>query len=193
MSKHFGVAGRLLSLAILALPAFAANYTLVLNPEGTKIQWTLKDVLHTVHGSFRLTQGRIEFDTATGNASGQVIVSAASGESGDGARDRRMHANVLESVRYPEATFVPSSFEGMLTIPGSSKIRVRGVLTIHGAPHDVVMDVQANSATSSQLHSVMSVEIPYVAWGMKDPSNFLLKVSKTVSVTIDASGSLQKQ
>ena len=193
MSKHLAIAGRLLSLAILAMPAFAAGYALELNPEATKIQWTLKDVLHTVHGSFRLTKGKIDVDTATGKASGQVVVNAASGESGDGARDRRMHANVLESVRYPEATFVPSSFEGMLTIPGSSNIRVRGVLTLHGVPHDVTLDVQANSSAPNQLHSVMSLEIPYVAWGMKDPSNFLLKVNKTVSVTIDASGSLQKQ
>lgn len=193
MRNRIGVAGRLLALAILAMPAFAASYTLELNPEASKIQWTLGDVLHTVHGSFRLTKGRIDFDTATGKASGLVVVNAASGESGDGSRDRRMHARVLESARYPEATFVPSGFEGALTIPGSSKIRVRGVLTMHGAPHDMTMDVQVNAETPGQLRSVMTFEIPYVAWGMKDPSNFLLKVNKTVSVAIDAAGSIEKQ
>ncbi|HVW87362.1 MAG TPA: YceI family protein, partial [Bryobacteraceae bacterium] len=86
-----------LLLALLAIPAFAADYSLQLTPDNTNIDWTLGDVLHTVHGTFRLKHGAITFDPDTGKAAGEVVVDVQSGESGSGARDRRMHANVLES------------------------------------------------------------------------------------------------
>jgi len=36
----------------------------------------------------------------------------------------------------------------------------------------------------------MSFNLPYVAWGMKDPGNFLLKVSTSAQMTIETSGPL---
>src|SRR5690349_13265330 len=87
----------------------AANATdeivLDLNPAQTEINFTLPDVLHTVHGTFQLKSGTVRFDPATGAASGAVIVDVSSGASGSPARDRRMHKEILESGRYPEAIF----------------------------------------------------------------------------------------
>jgi polyisoprenoid-binding protein YceI len=182
----------LLALAVLALPAFGADYSLDLKPENTKVQWTLGDVLHTVHGTFRLKQGKIDFDTETGKASGQVVVDVASGNSGSEARDSRMHSNVLESAKYPEAIFVPVRVEGTLSVPGTSNVKVHGTFTIHGASHEMAIDVQATVA-ADQIRATMSFDIPYVAWGMKDPSNFMLKVNKTVQLSIEAAGPLRKQ
>lgn len=181
----------LLALAAVAIPASAADYTFEAKPEITKVQFTLTDPLHTVRGTFSIKQGRIDFSTDTGKASGQVIVDVASGNSGSDARDSRMHANVLESKKYPEAVFVPDRVEGTISIPGASTLKVRGTLTIHGAAHELTIDVK-ESAAAEQMHATMTFDIPYVAWGMKDPSNFLLKVGKTVQMTIDAGGTLQK-
>src|SRR3974390_2960546 len=108
-SSHFmTLRNTILGLAIFAAPAFAAQYSFELNPENTKIQWTLGDVLHRVNGSFNLKRGHIDFDTEDGKASGDVVVDVTSGNSGSAARDSRMHTNVLESTKYPEATFVPN-------------------------------------------------------------------------------------
>lgn len=178
--------------AALSLPLSAADYRLELKPDATQIRFTLGDVLHTVNGTFRLKRGAIEFDTATGKASGEIVVDVASGESGSGARDSRMHANVLESKKYPEATFAPESVEGALAVPGASSVKLRGKFTIHGATHDAALDVRA-TATEDRLTAAIGFDLPYVAWGMKDPSNFLLKVEKTVKLTIDASGPLEKR
>lgn len=179
-------------VAAIAIPAFASDYTLDLKPENTKIEWTLSDPLHTVHGTFTLTRGEIDFDPATGRASGQVIVDVTSGASGSDARDRKMHSTVLESAKYPEAIFTPSAIEGALAVPGASNIKVRGMLTIHGMAHEMTMDVRATS-TADQMQAAITFDVPYVAWGMKNPSNFLLKVSKTVRVSIEATGPIRKR
>lgn len=52
------------------------------------------------------------------------------------------------------------------------------------------MDVRT-SCTDHDADATMSFDLPYVAWGLKDPSNFLLKVNKSARMTIDAAGSLR--
>jgi polyisoprenoid-binding protein YceI len=176
-------------LAGAAVPALAAHYSIELNSANTKIEFTLGDVLHTVHGTFALRSGTIDFDPDSGAASGRVVIDVASGNSGSEARDHRMHKNVLESAKYPEATFVPDSVEGKVAIPGQSSIKLHGMLTIHGAAHEITMNVEEKS-TSSVMDATVRFEIPYVAWGMKDPSNFMLRVNKTVQVSMQTNASL---
>jgi polyisoprenoid-binding protein YceI len=180
----------LIAFLAFALSALAADYTLDLRPEATKVQFTLTDPLHTVHGIFNLKHGQIDFNTDTGKASGQVVVDVASGNSGSDARDSRMQANVLESKKYPEAVFIPDRVEGVVAVPGASSVKVHGTFTVHGAPHEMTMEVHT-SGTAERMRATMAFEIPYVAWGMKDPGNFILKVSKTVAMTIETTGPLQ--
>ena len=131
-------------------------------------------------------------NTETGKASGQVVVDVTSGDSGSDARDYRMHSNVLESRKYPEAVFAPDRVDGAIALQGGSTVKVHGSFTIHGVAHELTMEVQTK-ATSEQLHATMTFEIPYVAWGMKDPSNFIWKVDRTVQMSIETSGALQKR
>lgn len=177
----------LLALAF-ALRLVAAEQSLALTPENTKIEWTLTDPLHTVHGSFKLKRGSVTFDTSTGKAAGEVVVDVKSGESGSGARDGRMHANVLESSKYPEAVFRPDRIDGKIAAQGVSSLKLHGSLQIHGSAHEVTMDVELK-ASGGQADTGIAFAIPYVAWGMKDPSNFLLKVGKTVQMTIHTTAS----
>ena len=93
-----------------------------LNPAQTEINFTLPDVLHTVHGTFQLKSGTVRFDPATGAASGAVIVDVTSGASGSPARDRKMHKEILESRRYPEAVFTPKRVEGRFVFRGSGGV-----------------------------------------------------------------------
>jgi polyisoprenoid-binding protein YceI len=144
--------------------------------------------MHTVHGTFHLTRGRIDFDSETGRASGEVIVDTTSGKTGNDSRDANMHKTVLESQQFPQAIFVPDRVEGKVLVSGSSSVKVHGMLTVHGAAREMTMDVQTSASADRQMKATMSFEIPFVAWGMKDPSTFMLKVGKMVKMTIDASG-----
>ena len=95
--------------ALLSSAAMAAcaETAIDLDPSKTEINFTLHDMIHKVHGSFQLKRGSLHFDPDNGKASGEIVIDVASGESGSRFRDRRMHRDVLESERYPEAIFTP--------------------------------------------------------------------------------------
>jgi polyisoprenoid-binding protein YceI len=169
-------------LFLVCLPA-ASSTSLDLDPAQTEIQFTLHDVLHTVHGTFKLKRGSIHFDPDSGQASGEIVVDVTSGASGSDARDGRMHKEILESQRFPEAVFIPEHIDGKLAIQGPSQIDVRGVFKIHGADHPLTLHFEVQRAGDPYTASTHFV-IPYVQWGMKNPSNFMLRVDKTVDMDI---------
>ncbi|MGB6942543.1 MAG: YceI family protein [Bryobacteraceae bacterium] len=169
-------------LLLLCVPA-AGSMSLDLDPAKTKVQFTLHDVLHTVHGTFQLKSGSIHFDPDSGKASGEIVVDVGSGTSGSEARDHRMHKEILQSQRYPLATFTPDHVDGKLVPQGQSQIDVHGVFQLHGADHELTLHFQVERMGDQYAASTHFV-IPYVEWGMKNPSNFLLKVDKTVDVDV---------
>ena len=161
------------------------------DPATTKVEYTLGDVLHAVHDTFRLKSGSMHFDPATGAAGGLLVVDAASGESGNGTRDRKMNKEILETQKYPEATFTPKQVVGQLAAEGASKVQVKGVFRLHGADHDLTLDVPAQ-VSGNQVTLQTSFEIPFVKWGMKDPSTFVLRVNKEVQMSISGTERLSR-
>jgi polyisoprenoid-binding protein YceI len=180
--------GILAALFLLGV-AYGDDLQLHLDSSSTKVEWTLGDVLHTVHGTFKLKRGDLRFDPATGHVSGELIVDATSGDSGSGARDSRMHKNVIESAKYPEIRFVPDHVDGKINLQGDSDVKLHGMFTIHGAAHEVTMPLKTHIA-QQQLTATIDFPVPYVKWGMKDPSNFLLRVKDTVDIEIHTTGHL---
>ena len=157
--------------------------TFDLDPAKTQIDFTLHDPLHTVHGSFDLKRGNMKLDPETGKASGEMVIDVPSGISGNGSRDKRMHKEILESQKYPEAVFTPDGVLGKIEPQGTSEIDVHGNFRIHGADHEIVIHFQVQ-ANGSQFTATGHFLIPYVKWGMKNPSNFLLKVDDKVEMDV---------
>ena len=156
-----------------------------LNPDKTSIRWALNTTLHTVHGTFRLKSGEFRIDPTTGAASGLIVVDASSGESGDSARDRRMHGDVLESGSFPEITYRPSHVSGTVDLANEGDVTIDGTFRIHGADHPLQLIVHLQPEGSATKLSTRFT-IPYVAWGMKDPSRAFLHVDKQVALDLDA-------
>ncbi len=170
-------------IASLAL----ADDTFQLDPAGSEIHFSLHDLLHTVRGGFKLKRGEIRWDRVTGKAAGEIVIDVASGASGNGWRDKRMHQEILESQKYPEAVFVPDSVQGRLETEGESQFDVHGVLTIHGAGHEMTLSLLVDAQGGGRYTATSRFSIPYVVWGMQDPSNFLLRVDKKVELEVKAS------
>jgi len=160
-----------------------ADQAFDLDPAKTQIAFSVHSTLHTVHGTFQLKRGNIRFDPETGKASGEIVIDVASGNSGSGSRDKRMHKEILESQKYPEAVYTPDRVEGRLSPGGSSEIDVHGKFRIHGGEHEVSLHFQVQ-ANSNQYRASTHFAIPYIEWGMKNPSNFLLKVDDKVEMDI---------
>ena len=173
----------LVSLTIAAASLDSQTAVLRIDPTQTQVEFTLGAVLHTVHGTFRLKSGEMRFDPATGAASGQLVVDATSADTGDGARDKNMHKVVLESARYPEIVFRPDRVLGKVAAQGASQVRLHGTFSIHGADHEVEMPTQVE-ATGGQYAATVKFSVPFVQWGMKDPSTLFLRVEKHVDITI---------
>jgi len=163
---------------------------LTLDPAQTQIHFTLGAFLHTVHGTFTLAQGALTLDPSTGAATGLILIHASTGQSGDAARDRDLQQKVLESQQYPDITFAPTRLDGALPPQGgNAHLTLHGVLRLHGQDHDLALPVEAY-LTPGHFTATTKISIPYVAWGLHDPSNLILHVAKVVQLTIQTSGTL---
>lgn len=157
------------------------------SPANTTINFTLGDILHTVHGSFQLKRGNVEYDPATGAVSGDIVADATSGQSGNRSRDHRMHKEILESGKYSEIVFRPDKVEGALSNSGTSNVQVHGVFSIHGSDHELTVPVRVQVFPDHWIAD-SHFTVPYVKWGIKNPSTFFLRVSESVEIDVHASG-----
>ncbi|MGH9612174.1 MAG: YceI family protein, partial [Bryobacteraceae bacterium] len=171
------------------VPLLAQQITVQLDPSKTTINFTVGAVLHTVHGNFQLQRGQIGLDAASGNVSGEIDVDAASGGSGNQSRDHRMHREILESGKYPEIRFFPTHLRGVVVPHGESHVELEGQFEIHGTKHRLTIpaDVQISG---DDVKATARFAIPYVAWGMKNPSTFILRVDQKVEIEVEAAGRL---
>lgn len=181
----------LLLLAMPATPVHAQELNLRLDPEATRITFTLGATMHTVEGSAPLTAGELSVDLGTRTVSGTVTVEARALKTGNKGRDKKMHAEVLESEQFPEIVLTPERFEGTLAPTGTSQITVHGTLEVHGESHPVELPTKV-SLEADQATARLTFSVPYVEWGMEDPSTFVLRVAKKVDVVVEAVATLEE-
>ncbi len=165
---------------------------LKINPDKTTLHWTLDTSLHTVHGTFFLKGGTFHFNPATGDAGGEIVAIATSGQSGNGPRDKRMHREILETAKYPEVVFRPKHVYGNVSRSGPCDVKVSGTMSIHGSDHEMTAGVHAE-LTGDHWAGTGTFEVPYISWGMKEPSNFLLKVKPVVNIELEMAGAVASQ
>jgi len=179
----------LVALLFLAPCAFAQHQTFSVNPDASQVAFALAGSGHHVNGTFHVQSGTIDFDRTAATIAGSVVVAAGSGNSGDQGRDKNMNNSVLDVAHFAEISFVPKSFQGAIAPAGDSTVQVTGVFTLHGTPHDLTVPMQihiAGAALTAKTHFT----VPYVKWGLKDPSIFILKVAKEVDIDLSLTGTL---
>jgi polyisoprenoid-binding protein YceI len=150
-----------------AQPAFGQSRIFVADPNQSRVEFTLGDILHTVHGTFHLKSGDLRFDPRTGVAGGQLTVDADSGDSGSKARDRRMKKEILETQDYPDIIFTARQVKGPIASQGKSQVELDGIMILHGQSHpmEITVPITVNGDTVS---ADIPFEVPYVKWGLKN-------------------------
>jgi polyisoprenoid-binding protein YceI len=171
----------------VSLNAAAQQLRLEFSPANTAVTFALGDLLHTVRGSFLLKHGDVEYNFSTATVAGALVIDASSGQSGNRIRDRKMHREILESARYSEITFRPDRIEDDIAPSGASTIKVHGLFSLHGADHELTMPVRVQVFPDHWIADT-HFTIPYVKWGIKNPSAFLLRVSESVEIAVHATG-----
>ena len=176
-----------LIVAAAALQAQAVH--LDFEPARTKVEYSVWSTLHTVHGTFQLKRGAIDYDVTTGKASGEIVIDAASGKSGSDGRDGKMSKTILEAEKYPEIKFMPNRVEGTIQ---QEQVKLHGQFLLHGATHEMTMTAKVHKE-GGVLKTDSTFQIPYIQWGLKNPSTFILKVKDTVDIHIEAEARLKEK
>lgn len=160
-----------------------------LDPAQSKVEFALDATLHTVHGSFILKPSTIYFDPQAGTASGGFVVDATSGNSGNKGRDKKMHKEIIESAKFPEIRFSVQKFHGTLPSNGTAQVEMAGTMTLRGSDHPMTVTAPV-MVDNGRVSADIPFEVPYVQWGLKNPSTFLLRVSDKVTIVVHATGAV---
>jgi hypothetical protein len=73
-------------------------------------------------------------------------------------------------------------------LSGDEVVTVEGAFRIHGAEHHLQLRIHIHPEGNA-ITLKTQFTVPYVDWGMKDPSIFVLRVNKTVDIEIEATAS----
>jgi polyisoprenoid-binding protein YceI len=176
-----------LASAAAAPPVGAEALIFTLDPEDTQVSFTLAATLHTVKGRVSAVQGEIRVDTVSGRAEGEIILDARTAETGNRQRDAKMYRDVLMTEKHPEIVLRPVEIQGKLAKMGPSQVEVLGEILIAGRKHPLRFSARLDRR-GTRVEGRASFVVPYVAWGLSDPSTFLLRVAKEVEVTINFVG-----
>lgn len=164
-----------------------AQLIVSVDPAHSALHWTLDTTLHLVHGTFALKRGEVTVDLATGNATGEIVADAMSGQTDNDSRDKKMHQEILETARFPEIVFRVNQIEGLAAPLNKAQVKLHGTFLVHGTQHEMIVPADVEF-TGDHWNGTAKFVVPYIAWGIKNPSNFLLKASPTVDVELDFSG-----
>ncbi|HUY82093.1 MAG TPA: YceI family protein [Acidobacteriaceae bacterium] len=177
--------------AVLAPAAFAQHQTFVVNPDASEVKMTLKTTHELVNGTFHVQSGSIEFDPSTPKMQGSVVVLAGSGKTGNDMRDRKMDKDILKVEQYATVSFEPKTYTGAIARSGDSTIQVTGIFTLLGTPREITIPILVHlegTTATVKAHFV----VPYIQWGLKDPSFMFWKADKDVAIDLFLEGTISK-
>lgn len=181
-----------LSIAVLSFAtAVAQHQTFTLDPSASEVRIKLNTTHEVVNGTFHVESGTIAFDRTPPQMDGQIVVVAGSGNTGNGMRDKRMTKDILKADRFTSVSFSPKTYTGTLAASGDSTIQVTGVFTLLGTPHDLTVPLQIH-IDGTHATAKAQFTIPYVQWGLKNPSFLIWKVENDVALTLNLVGEVSK-
>jgi polyisoprenoid-binding protein YceI len=178
-------------VGLLAPAALAQHQTFVVNPDSSEVKMTLNTTHEVVNGTFHIQSGSIGFDRSNPQMSGSMVVLAGSGKTGNGSRDKKMNKDILVVEQYATVSFEPKTYSGPIAPSGDSTLQVTGIFTLLGKPHQITIPILVHlegANTAVKAHFV----VPYIEWGLKDPSFLVWKADHDVAIDLSLAGTISK-
>jgi YceI-like domain len=176
------------ALALIFAPAVLAQHqTFAVNSDASEVKMKLNTTHEVVDGTFHIQFGSINFDRTASNISGVVIVAAGSGKTGNDSRDKKMNKDILKVDQFATVSFAPKAYNGTIAASGDSTIQVSGVFTLLGTAHDLTIPMQIHIDGSKATARAQFV-VPYVQWGLKNPSFLIWKADNDVAIDLNLVG-----
>jgi polyisoprenoid-binding protein YceI len=133
---------RILAIAAICLitsPAMASTWTI--DPDHSNVQFKIRHLMISdVKGTFGKVKGAIRMEEKDVTQSAvDVIIEIDSINTGVAKRDAHLKSDeFFDAAKYPTMTFV----SGKVTQIEKGRMKILGVLTIHGISREVVLDVE---------------------------------------------------
>ena len=126
--------------AVLPVSAMAAAESFTVDPDHTFPNFTINHLgFSTMHGRFGQTSGKLTVDEANHTGSVDVVIDAASVNTGFNKRDDHLRSpDFLNAKEFPEISYKSTK----VTINKDSSAVVEGNLTIAGVSKPVTLNVQ---------------------------------------------------
>jgi hypothetical protein len=118
-----------------------------------------------------------------------VVVLADSGKTGNDSRDKKMNKDVLDVEQHADVSFEPKTYTGVIAPSGDSTIAVSGIFTLLGSPHQITIPILVHlegTTAAAKAHFV----VPYVQWGLKNPSFLFWKADNDVAIDLNLVGTI---
>ncbi len=132
----------MLSAAVLAAPAFAADYDIDSKGAHASINFRIKHLgFSWLSGRFDSFSGTFTFDDkAPEKSSVNVEIETTSVNSNHAERDKHLRSpDFLDAAKFPKATFVSKS----VTAKAGGKATIVGDLTLHGVTKEVAIEAES--------------------------------------------------
>ena len=96
-----------------------------------------------------------------------------------------------EVEQHTTVSFEPKTYTGAIAPSGDSTIQVTGIFTLLGAPHEITVPMLVHldgASATAKAHFV----VPYVQWGLKNPSFMVWKADNDVAIDLNLVGAISK-
>jgi polyisoprenoid-binding protein YceI len=177
-------------LALTCTPALLAQHQkFAINSDSSEVKIKLNTTHEVVNGTFHVQSGSIDFDRTASRISGIVIVGTGTGKTGNDSRDKKMKKDILKVEQFATVSFAPKAYTGTIAGSGDSNIQVTGVFTLLGTPHDLTIPMRIHIEGAKATVQGDFV-VPYVQWGLKNPSFLFWKAENDVRVDLNLIGQI---
>jgi len=154
------------------------------DPGNAQVSFDLRATGHTVHGQTDHVTGQVraaKTEEAGWELEGEVRVTAASLETGNQRRDRKMRKTSLVVESHPEIVFVPK-----VLLPGKAgeegSFILGGALTIRGITLPVTIPVSVEERDGGRLRVAGGTDLRWADYGVPNPSFLFLRVRPTLRI-----------